>query len=74
MAVAVVTPVTATDNDESVVVPLPSWPEELLPQHCTVPPDNNAHECSLPAVMAVAVVTPVTATGTDEFVMVPLPS
>jgi hypothetical protein len=28
---------------ESVVVPLPSWPEELAPQHATAPPVERAH-------------------------------
>jgi hypothetical protein len=35
--------------DEFMVVPFPSWPEALLPQHFAVPFANNAHECELPA-------------------------
>jgi hypothetical protein len=34
--------VTATGVEELVVVPLPSSPELLSPQHSTVPPESSA--------------------------------
>src|SRR5690349_10405049 len=33
---------TATGACRSVLVPSPSWPRELLPQHATVPPSSSA--------------------------------
>ena len=42
--VASFNPLTVTGVDvEATAVPLPSCPELLLPQHCTVPPDRRAH-------------------------------
>ena len=43
MAETPLKPATATGVGELVVVPLPSSPDSLLPQHATVPPDSNAH-------------------------------
>src|SRR6478609_3012357 len=74
MAVAPLTPVTVTRTDEPVVVPLPSCPRWLRPQHLTAPPATNAHVWNWPASMAVAPLIPVTVTGTDELVLLPLPS
>ena len=65
---------TSTGTEEPAVVPFPNWPSALLPQHLTVPPDNNAHEWYQPADTAVPVVIPDTATGTDESVVVPFPN
>src|SRR5580704_8522213 len=42
-AVAPVKPVTWTGTDEDCVVPLPSCPLVLFPQHHTVPPLRMAH-------------------------------
>ena len=61
--------VTVTGTTLFVVVPFPSWPTLLDPQHFAVPPANNAHECILPAEIATAFVPadhPVTATGVVE--------
>ena len=40
-----------------VVEPSPSWPLELLPQHCIDPSDDSAHECSAPNASADDAVT-----------------
>ena len=37
-------PVTVTGVSESVLVPSPSWPQELSPQHLTVPSARRAQE------------------------------
>src|SRR5262245_19378682 len=50
MAVAPVSPETATGVGESVVVPLPNPPNSLSPQHSMVPPAAIAHVCEAPAV------------------------
>src|SRR6476659_8889722 len=69
-------PLTATGVDVLVVVPLPSWPTGLAPQHLTMPIGRScAHECAPPALMAATSVRPPpTATGVDVLVVVPLPS
>lgn len=41
-ATAVVMPLTATGDEELVVVPLPSEPSRLYPQHLIVPSASNA--------------------------------
>jgi hypothetical protein len=46
-AVAPLKPETATGVDEAVVVPFPSWPLTLRPQHDAAPPANTAQECEL---------------------------
>jgi hypothetical protein len=92
--VAVVIPVTVTGvvlhgtapaphDSGPVLVPLPSWPRELAPQHRTVPSVRSAQVYSCPAVTVLAVVIPVTETGVvlhgrlrqvSGPVLVPLPS
>ena len=67
IAVTPVRPLTATGVDELVVVPLPSWPEELRPQHLTVPVVSRAHECRPAGRDRATAVRPLTATGVDEF-------
>src|SRR5580704_4980799 len=62
--------VTGTGVEELVVVPLPSWPSLLRPQHSTVPPESSAQAESI----AVGPLRPETATGVEELVVVPLPS
>src|SRR2546428_5554873 len=42
-------PETSTGAWRSVVVPSPSWPERLKPQHLTPPALVSAHECDSPA-------------------------
>jgi hypothetical protein len=74
MAVAIVTPDTASGIDELVVVPFPSCPLEFSPQHWTPPPESNAQAKSAPAATADAPVIPDTITGVVELVVVPLPS
>src|SRR5690348_14818199 len=41
--VAPVSPVTATGAVDAVVVPFPSWPDVLFPQHQTPPSVSTAH-------------------------------
>jgi hypothetical protein len=41
-------PVTTTGVMDFVVLPLPSWPSVLLPQHCTEPVLVNAQVWLLP--------------------------
>lgn len=65
--------VTGTGVDEPVVVPFPSSPSSLLPQHSTVPL-TMAQVLMSVAAIAVAPLTLDTVTGTDEFTSVPLPS
>jgi hypothetical protein len=57
-----------------VVVPIPSSPILLSPQHCTVPPDNSAQPAISPTQTAVAPASPLTATGVAGLFVVPLPS
>ena len=58
-----------------VVVPFPSSPLPLSPQHHTVPPVFSAHVWSPPAVtVAQSVACPLTWTGTELSVVVPFPS
>jgi hypothetical protein len=74
IAVAPVTPLTATGVDESVRVPFPNCPAPLNPQHVTAPPVTIAHVWKYPTVTAVAPVRPVTATSVDEAMVVPFPN
>ena len=74
IATAVLRPVTTTGVDALVVVPLPSWPEALAPEHLAVPLASTAHEWLPPALIATAVLRPVTTTAVDALVVVPLPS
>src|SRR5439155_12116393 len=55
-------PETATGVWRSVIVPSPSWPEPLSPQHLTPPPLVSAQLCRAPAASA-ATLRP--APGTD---------
>src|SRR5882672_7157760 len=36
-------PETVAGTELPIVVPLPSWPEPLRPQHCTLPSARSAH-------------------------------
>jgi len=74
IAVAPLRPETATGVEEAVVVPLPSLPYPLSPQHSTVPPESTAQAESPATAIAVAPLRPETATGVEELVVVPLPS
>src|SRR5262245_7092374 len=65
---------TVTGVNESMVVPLPSWPPEFHPQHFTVAPSRAAHAWNHPRPRAAAPVRPVTATGVDESMVVPSPN
>jgi hypothetical protein len=64
---------TLTGVDASLVVPLPSWPELLRPQHLA-PIPTVAHTLYWPPAMLVAPVRFDTDTGVLERVVVPLPS
>ena len=67
-----VSPLTWTGVDEPVVVPFPSCPSQLPPQHFTAPPVVSAQVCQALAVMAMTpAVSPLTWTGIDESVVVP---
>ena len=57
-----------------VVVPSPTCPLSLRPQHCTVPSAMRAQECPLPTAICVALLTPATATGCPRLTVVPSPS
>ena len=68
-------PVTATGTLLSVVVPSPSWPYSLKPQHWTPPSVVSAQVWYAPAAIAsTSLEAPVTATGTLLSVVVPSPS
>ena len=67
-------PETGTGVLLFVVVPLPSRPLPLLPQHCTPPLASTAQLWLLPADTLCAVVMPETGTGVLLLVVVPLPS
>jgi hypothetical protein len=73
IAVTVVRPVTGTGVELAVVVPFPSLPSTLLPQHSAVPFARTAHVWFPPALIAVTVVRPVTGTGVELAVVVPFP-
>src|SRR5437588_11567137 len=49
-----VRPETSTGVVLSVVVPFPSWPQSLNPQHFAPPPVVTAQACKVPAEIAVA--------------------
>src|SRR5262245_61217355 len=72
-AVAPVRP-TATGVGLEVVVPLPSWPLPLAPQHETVLSVRRAQANALPADTQLAPVSPDTVTGEVLFVVDPSPS
>ena len=56
-------PDTATGLGLGVLLPLPSWPLPLLPQHSSVAALVMAQVFSVPAATIVAPVMPDTATG-----------
>lgn len=66
---------TSTGVELSLVVPSPSRPYSLWPQHFTVPAFVRAHVCSRPAEIAeTPVESPKAATGVERSVVVPSPS
>ena len=67
-------PDTTTGVVRVVVVPSPSWPSLLLPQHLAVPSISDAHEKKYPAAIPATPVRPVTATGVERLIVVPSPS
>ena len=67
-------PKTLTGIALEVVRLLPSWPEELSPQHWTVPFASRAQACELLAETAMAVVMPETRTGLALLAVLILPS
>ena len=66
---------TGIGDSESVVPPVPSCPLLLRPQHCTEPPENNAHVLTSPSETAM---TPEPdgkmSVGTDFWLVVPSPN
>ncbi len=70
-----VSPVTCVGAFRFVVVPSPSHPALLYPQHLTAPVTSSAHECALPVVMAVTPsVSPLTCVGVFRLVVVLSPT
>ena len=70
-----VRPETSTGMLLSVVLPSPSWPPQLPPQHLAPPEDVKAQVWLSPAVIdATPDVRPETSTGVLLFVVVPSPS
>src|SRR5207244_12012128 len=72
-AVAVVIPVTAVAGVVEAVpaaLPLPSWPQLLSPQHCSVPSRRIAQACSAPGATAAGVVTLAVGGGEEVGVVV----
>src|SRR5262245_57131289 len=68
-------PTTSTGAEGWAVLPSPSWPSSLAPQHLTPPAVVSAHVWARPAAIAIAVVPrPPTSTGTGLSVVPPLPS
>ena len=68
-------PDTGVGVDRFVVVPSPSWPAKLLPQHRTAPPDVRAHAWACPvATASTPLDSPLTGTGVSRVVVVPSPS
>src|SRR3990170_3387966 len=68
-------PATPTGTLLSVVVPFPSWPPPLLPQHLTPPPLVRAQVWLEPAAIAATpLARPQTSTGTPLAVAEPFPS
>ena len=61
-----VRPLTLTGVKELVVVPLPSSPVSLKPQHATVPPVRSAQVWSSPAEIWVTPEMPLSLTGVEE--------
>jgi hypothetical protein len=65
-AVAPSSPTTSTGLDSTLaVVPLPSWPWELSPQHLTDPFANRTQEWLLPLTTSATAPNPGTVTGVD---------
>src|ERR1700694_5798718 len=70
-----VRPVPSTGVELSVVVPFPSWPKPLYPQHLIPPPMVSPQLWLLPAEMAATpLVRPVTSPGSGLFAIVAFPS
>ncbi len=61
---ALLMPTTLTGVALDAVVPSPSWPEELLPQHLTPPVFVSAHVCvAAPAIWVTSLVLGITTGG-----------
>src|SRR5207237_1185347 len=74
-ATPLASPETSTGVWRSVVVPSPSWPQSLLPQHLTPPALVRAQVWSPPAAIAATpLASPETSTGVWRLVVVPSPS
>src|SRR5579862_4655837 len=58
IATAWETPMTSTGVVEDVVVPSPSWPDSLSPQHFTPPLESKAHAWPPPTAIDVTWVRP----------------
>src|ERR1043166_1138100 len=71
---AVVSPFTSTGVRRWVVVPSPTWPLPLRPQHLVPPLVVNAHVWERPvAIWRTPLVIPLTSTGVRRLVVAPSP-
>jgi hypothetical protein len=73
-ATAPAIPTTCTGTADVVVVPSPSCPKSLSPQHRIVPLLNTAHVWAPPPLTAVTPVMPLTGREVDDWMKVPSPS
>jgi hypothetical protein len=64
----------ASQDSGPVLLPFPSWPLPLYPQHFTSPVERAAQECWLPEAIETALFIPVTGTGAKESSLEPLPN
>jgi hypothetical protein len=69
-----VRPRTGAAVPRVAVLPSPSWPASLLPQHTSPPSVSRAQLCSSPVTITAAVVTPTTRTGWRLSLIEPSPS
>src|SRR5438876_780697 len=74
IAVALERPETFVGTSRFVLVPSPSWPDPLAPQHFTTPVTSTAQVWEAPAAIAVTPPRSGTVVGTSRFVVVPSPS
>ena len=72
--IAPLTPVTGSGNECDVVVPSPSSPTSLPPQHCTDPSGASAQLWRPPAAIVLDGGNENTPTGVPLFSVDPLPS
>jgi hypothetical protein len=69
-------PITLTGQriGQLVLRRLPTWPQELYPQHRIAPSESSAQVCQDPAASLTGALIPLTRTGVFDPVVEPLPS